>query len=253
MDDVDLENRVAPLHNALAGLEPPFIKEHSVKAKGGVLNPGRCLISVPRRQLGPGPKEVLRQICTDLGAPPSALARIDPFQGAATQIHFGLEPRGQSRVHKCYLEFTDDTTPVHGLVFLAIKWDEAGRVAVSRYQNKPKFDLPVLQDLVTTGQIDAAVGNILADFISLGAVRVLEVVDETSARRSFDLNMSGLGYRLCDQHDRLWQLLGQSDEARDYLADHADDWLGHVAAGIGADGLAFTTLYHGAHRTEVLS
>ena len=62
-------------------------------------------------------------------------------------------------------------------------------------------------------------------------LRLLEIEEPNSPRRSLDLNISNSGLTLRDLGDDLVQALGGTQEAAEYVEVHAGDKIGHFAAG----------------------
>ncbi|MEH6829471.1 hypothetical protein [Sulfitobacter sp.] len=242
----------ARLRAALEQVEYPVLCEPSVKVAGGILVDGRYLVSFPRAALGPGPKGKLRQILINLDIPPEGLAGLDAVQSASRSVHFGYEPDPHGALIKCYLEFDPASRPQQDLVFIAIKWRSDGAFAKTLYLDRDALGAnaqdDLLRALVPEGDVRDAMLR-LADLTrDHTALRFLEVVEPGSPRRSLDINLSESGQTIGAHHDLLYAFLGGGDATQTYLRSHASDKLGHVAAGTTRDGMAFGTLYHGAHR-----
>lgn len=237
---------------ALAGIERPLLCERSAKATAGGLCAGRYLVSFPRQALGPGPRRVLQSLCAGLGAPEAGFARLDPHQSRASAIHFGYEPDPAGTVLKCYLEFAPEDRPEPGLVFLALKWRDDGAHALSCYWTRDGIgeaaQRALLDAILPPGPVRKSMHALMRLSPERQALRFLEVEELGSPRRSVDLNLADCRHKVGDQKALLKRFLGATAEARTYLGEHADDGLGHVAAGIGRDGQPFATVYHGAHR-----
>lgn len=242
----------ARLQSALQHVEYPILFEPSVKAVQGNLVTGRYLLSFPRAALGPGPKRKLRQMLIDLGTPPEGLARLDLIQSGSRSVHFGYEPDPSGTLIKCYLEFPPNGQPLPDLTFLAIKWRHDGTLAETLYFDRdasgPQVQDNLLCDVVPEGRVRSAMLR-LADMTRVhSALRFLEVVEPGSARRSIDINLSESNATLGSVQAFLSEFLGGGDDVDAYLRTHANDKIGHIAAGTTRDGNPFGTLYHGAHR-----
>ncbi|NEX46564.1 hypothetical protein [Pseudotabrizicola algicola] len=244
------------LFAALDGCERPWIAELSAKAIGGRLRRGRFLLSMPRLALGPGPSRVLRGICARLGAPPEGIAMIDAHQSAAHSVHFGFEPEGSGQtVMKCYLEFDVASQPAPDMVFLALKWrrEDPAHWSMSHYLTRDALPPAARRALVAEALPDAAAQDaflaLMADSAPLSdTLTLLEVLEPGSPRRSFDLNLSDRALTLGAAAPALLALMGGAAGAEGYLRIHAEDRLGHIAAGVARDGQPFATVYHGAHQ-----
>lgn len=240
------------LRTALTEIERPLLREPSVKSIGGQLITGRYLLSFPRGALGPGPSRSLRQILTTLNAPKPGIAQLDRVQSLAPSVHFGFEPDPNGTVFKCYLEFAATARPQPDLIFVALKWRASGAWTVSLYHDRDALPLAdqsaLIRDILPPGMVRDRILDLLQTPLGTDALRLLEVTEPDSPRRSIDLNLSETGVTLATRRADLLGLLGASYGAATYLDQHANDRLGHVAAGTARDGAAFATLYHGAHR-----
>jgi hypothetical protein len=240
------------LRAALAGIERPLLHERSAKAGAAGLRAGRCLVSFPRGALGPGPRRRLQAICAGLGAPEAGFAALDRHQSRASAVHFGYDPEPGATVLKCYLEFAPEDRPEPGMVFLALKWRSDGTHALSRYWTRDGIGVAaqksIVNEVLPPGPLRKTMLTLMRLSPEAEALRLLEVEEEGSSRRSVDLNLSGWHQKVGDRKALLSTLLGATAEVRSYLDDMAGDSLGHVAVGIASDGLPFATLYHGAHR-----
>jgi hypothetical protein len=240
----------ATLRDALADIERPLLFERSAKTIGGALRTGRFLASFPRAALCPGPSRALRAILGRLGAPEQGAALLDRHQARAVSIHFGHEPEETGVLTKCYLEFPPDARPEPDLVFLALKWDGAGQEALSLYRSRDALSAPERRGLI---RHLLPPGPALDLFEELGArpgsgLRLLEVEEPGSPRRSLDLGLADLGLRVGDHGAALAGVLGGTPAAQAWAAAQGGDRLGHLAAGVARDGRPFATVYHGVRR-----
>lgn len=258
----DLDPHGVRLMEALSEVERPLLFEASAKAIGGTLRAGRFLVSFPRGALGPGPKRRLRQICDQLGAGAGAIAVLDGLQSNALSVHFGYEPEAGGPLFKCYLEFSPEDRPSPNLVFVAVKWSptdsaddrdaEKDQHVVTRYFARDDLALDaqhqLVDSVVPSGSIRDAMHTLLSSSDSGTGLRLLEVEEPGTPRRSLDLNVAEADRRLRDLSETLAAALGDGPEVAEYLSAQADDRMGHLAAGVARDGRPFATLYHGARR-----
>lgn len=254
LDQID---GLAQIDNALSQIERPVLMERSVKAIGGVLRTERFLVSFPRQALDPGPSLHLRKICQSLGAPKSGFAHLDPLQSRAISVHLGVEPEGKDLLFKCYLEFAPATTPQPDLVFLALKWRATGPETASvltRYWTRDQMDseqqFKLLDKIVADGPVRSLTKTLMTTNPDGDGLRLLEIEEPNTPRRSLDLNISNSGLTLRDLGADLVQALGGTQEAAEYVEVNASDKIGHFAAGTARDEQPFATLYHGAHRVH---
>lgn len=246
----------ASLLDALAAVERPFLLESSVKVIGGKMRADRVLISFPRCALGPGPRRRLRDICAGLDAPALGFDQLDRYQGSAISVHFGFEPEKCGPMFKCYLEFSPMDQPTQNVVFLALKWQPGhggdGDFVLSRYSSRdhlcPARQSSLVEEVVPHGPGRETFCRLLEMAPGGDALRLLEVDELGGPRRSLDLNVAQAELRLGELTGLLAPVMGGTPAGADYLAAHADERLGHFAAGVARDGKPFATIYHGAHR-----
>ena len=236
----------AELNLVLRDVERPLLMEPSVKAIGGALRAGRFLVSFPRTALGPGPSVHLRRICNEMFIPAKAMQIIDLAQKRAVAVHLGFEPEPGGDLHKCYLEFRPNDTPIPGLVFLATKWRGA-RWVQTRYWFRGGLSDAARISLIEK-HVPAGACRDLLDYFSAipeARERLLEIEEPSSPRRSVDLNLAEADLTMGSCSRRLKAFLGDTDEAGAYVSRYRSDLIGHLAAGMARTGETFATLYHG--------
>lgn len=240
------------LFEVLRGVDRPWLVERSAKIIGGNVRDNRMLVSFPRGALGPGPSRQLMRMCQSLGAPKEGLDYLLAHQSGASTVHFGLEPEQTGPLYKCYIEFAPGDAPEPELAFLALKWCAVdGRFALSRYWRRDDLSARKKQALVSDCLPDGRIQEMFLKMLAMGKGAPLLEVDETSGpRRSLDLNLADCGWTVGEQADCLRQGLKGCPGAAVYIDLHAEEKLGHIAAGTARDGRAFATVYHGAHFTK---
>lgn len=229
---------------ALSAMDGPCMVERSLKVTQGVVTSGRVLVSVPRRALLPGARRTFLAICETLGAPdPGVLIR---YLAYATDIHFGFEP-GADPIHKAYLEFGQEM-PIENVRFIAVKWRK-GVARTNLYFDRTELPAAMrdalLSEVVPAGAVHDAMRAVMMqarDAAPLSDQPLLLVEEEETARRSLDLNFADLDWTMHDVGEAVEPLfLGAA------LPDELQDQrIGHIAGGIGQDGMAFATIYFGA-------
>ncbi|MGR3572672.1 hypothetical protein [Brevirhabdus sp.] len=245
---------LAGLYAALCNIDRPILREYSAKVVDGDLRAGRMLLGFPRHALGPGPSQVLSSLCRQLRAPEAGFDLLAPHQSASCAVHFGFEPEDGGAVLKCYLEFAPHAQPAPDLVFLALKWTPDGRYVQSNYWQRdhlPGAQQDALLDAVLPeGARRDSLRALLARCTRPDLLHLLEVEEPGSPRRSLDVNLSDLEATVGEHAATLIEFLGTSEAVQRYVARHAGDRLGHLAAGTTRDGRPFATLYHGVHHVD---
>lgn len=198
----------------------------SRKISGQGVSTGRFLLTFPRAALvRPDPQALGDLIGASL---PDSLTR--HWQGAEI-LHLGFDDADTTggSVGKLYLEFSPETTPEQGLVYLALK---AGtRTSLHRY---------VLLDDPTSALADLALSPDLQDFIRglTPTCPILRVSEAGSARLSLDIGLMD-----CPHDPVLLGRLGRIVAALNPAADAPTSWPSHLAIGRDRNGLPFVTLY----------
>lgn len=250
------------LETWLADNDLPFLFERSIRVSASAVETRRGLLSVPTsvlRQQQVSAHEVL-QICRQMSSPESHLRAIDRFLPSAGCVHFGFEASGTDRIGKCYLE--RPAAAAEQLVFLGFKWSVSDErmAVVSRYRaveirDQPSLMARLLQHVPTADH--AAAGPLIEACVcaqitpqQLAEVRLLEVTEEGSERRSLDLNIYERSLTLADVIapcvNFARHLQADSDRLSDWMTQQADCAVGHLSLGTDRAGCPFFTLYHAA-------
>jgi tryptophan halogenase len=222
----------------------------------------RCLLSlaVPH---GSGFEGELHQICCTMNAPKPFLEAIGRFLPSAGHVHFGFERSGKTLIGKCYLELpTSEVAPENArerLQFLGFKWsmDDPATAVVTRYRSVTPaswMDLSTIMLNGTCENLRPGIRRLLRilqpDGELIEAATLLEIEEEGSSRKSWDLNLYDRQYCLSGIAEpwRQWcEVLGlPSSESEQWLHQHQSEHLGHVATGVGRNGQSFVTIYYGA-------
>ncbi|HSW25434.1 MAG TPA: hypothetical protein VLJ62_21925 [Burkholderiaceae bacterium] len=255
------------LLDGVAELGAPWQYERSFRMATGSLLGNRFLMTVARRDLGPEALPKVLALCTRLGMPQAAAQAAAHEWEQAAGVHFGFEGSPGGAVCKLYLEQVHSqdaarrafemTEPLQQHV--AWKW-RAGdaQAVVTRYLWRPLLSAEQIAQRLATVYEGAA------DPLGLAAARealetasarnpsavlqYLEVQEEGSPRRSFDLNLYDAGLRVQDIRAVLSRLRerhgirpGQFQALYDQVKGQP---LGHVAGGVHRDGQDFFTVYH---------
>lgn len=240
---------------AIRRLAPAPFAERSAKFADGRILDRRLLVGV-EPGAAPGLREGALRLAQDLGMPIAALAEFDLGFSGARMIHFGLEDDGARVIRKAYLE-RDFGPPRRGrapeLAFLSWKWAEGrwARALYRRVQAETHAALDAALAAVPGGEPARAVLRLTAPRQAARETILLEVTEDGSPRRSFDLNFYTAGMTLADVAPALAPALEAAggSAARSWLAAHGAERLGHVSAGTGRDGAPFVTVYFGAERS----
>ncbi len=248
----------ALLRSYAEGLGLPVMGESSVKLVPGAALAERYLLSVPAPDITPRQVAELVHLAVSVGLEPEMADRVATDLPLSTNLHFGFEREGEQTTLKLYCEFPIergwDIARRGGhpmLVHRAVKWDprDANRAAVSRYVAHPARNVADTGDRIREllGQgapADLAIGlfNRAAGRIPAQERLFLEVEEEGSPRRSFDLKLYDARFTTADLGPALPGLIAFFGIEGFRVPAAA---LGHIAGGRGRDGKPFLTLYYG--------
>jgi tryptophan halogenase len=236
----------------VADLGTRYAFEHSFRIGGGSLLANRFLLSIDARAVSDKPDQGIRGLCDRLGMPADFLEATQKHLPSAKFVHFGFEKSEKGRLYKVYLEFeassNDEAKPgVPGpdplLLHLAFKWDTVGEIAAR------------LSRLYGGDEAGESL-QIAHDFLALAASRgtdadlqYLEVSEDDTGRRSFDLNVYDVNLTVEDLHPLLVKMCRvhaiPSDRLDALYLPIRTRRLGHVAGGIHRQGEDFFNIYYG--------
>ena len=243
----------------------PYRHERSFRLTRGRLQANRVLLSLDRAQLGDAAAARALEVCDALGLPADRRAAAAALAASARSVHFGFEGDGDRALYKVYFERAAAAEEARAappgtrvLLHVAYKWEIAvpARCVTTRYEWLPGLDEAGLRARIAAAMGDGAALDALLDLLALAAPRargeplqLLEVAEEGSPRRSFDLNLYDAGLAVRDA-------LGPLGRLREHFGVRAGQWqaladqiralpLGHVAGGLHRDGEAFATVYYG--------
>lgn len=263
----------ARLLDRVLALGQPFGSEGSIKAAGGRLQADRFLLSLHRTALGLDPGRTVGRIAAELGlAGPAGAEAAAAIQGADI-LHLGFEDGPGGPLYKLYVEWSAEADrrwragPEPGerpvLVHRAYKWSplKAADPVVTLYHwpclRSPDeiarhLDRHLEQGAEATGAIALGLAREVLGIVRArgrGLPHYLEAREEPGPRLSYDLNLYATGLTVAAVEEamaRAFAALGVPPaEAGAALAARRGETLGHVAAGLGRDGMPFVTLYSG--------
>ncbi|GAA2813751.1 hypothetical protein EDC40_10787 [Aminobacter aminovorans] len=250
-------------------LDVPFGLERSIKLGQNFINEDRFLAILHKSSLGTNPEARLAWFAGKLGMPDDMLAILVARLADADIVQFGYEG-GAAGVYKVYLEFPADVSaarlaatgnaPSDVLVHLAVKWqarlphdaattryvwpaDARGIAAINVRLAMPGFGgLP--SAVAARAIVERARRRCEDDQIFF-----LEVSEQGSVRRSFDVNLYAAGLAVHEVEATLRTLARAYDlenqELERLLVRLESATLGHISGGLGRNGQDFATLYFG--------
>ncbi|MBE7182859.1 MAG: hypothetical protein INR68_00460 [Methylobacterium mesophilicum] len=246
----------------IEGLDCAFGLERSFKLGPDGINRNRLIASLHKSAFGAEPAGPIRRFAEELRMP---LFLLDRFMGQLDEtefVHFGFE--GPDTV-KIYFERSMQAPLLpedrnRRLVHLAAKWnpDDPARAAVSRYYipagatgaERVGAHLDALSsDLAPSATLARDMLALAATRCAGDALFFMEVEDEQTPRRSFDLNIYPADLRVAALEEPLRRLLARYrlDPATvdPLLAEIGRSALGHLSGGVDRHGRDFATVYYG--------
>ena len=235
--------------------------ERSIKLRHGSLQTDRFLMTVAKNTLGADAPARVFELCRELRISAQFLEAVEEHLGGADIVHFGFEADTPERCfYKCYLEF-QKRGDAPQLLHLAFKWNARDNTdqVIARYMLYPRLEhASILRRIapmyareprreawdVTCRLLSAAGRRAPAE-----ELMYLEVEEDGTGRRSFDLNLYRAGLTIADLDesvDPLSRHFGVDAPAfRALLAPDRARPLGHIAGGVDRHERDFLTIYFG--------
>lgn len=241
-----------------------FGREDSFKMANGRLLDERLLIGIRRGRI---PAATFVEIAAGMGMPEEFRSPFVERLAEADVVLFGLENGEAGLMCKAYLEFWEKLrrrvlatgTKDPELLNLGFKWyagEESARV-VSRYICYPVLDLAGtlrrIRGIYDDGATDTPSCQIALQLVQRAARRgagliYLEVAEEGTPRRSYDLNLYKANLTLADIEQELRQAASRyqlpREEFEAFCSELRERPLGHLSGGLARDGGDFLTVYY---------
>ncbi len=240
----------------------PFRLEQSCQIRRGHVNSDRFLVSTAKKHLGDREESILR----DLGFPREGQDFLDRHRRNARYVHFGFEGRDRP-FFKVYFEGAKTDFRAKEPIFSALKWDpgQPNALVLTEYHAVAADSFPALVCAVgrilssAPSEFQHLLWDVLRPFASVSRtsdLRLLEVVEPGSPRRSFDLNLYPLGlnvHELGGVFRKLAAFLAMEQPLAEWLQRVGITQLGHLAMGQHRDGEPFFTIYFGMKAFHTLA
>jgi len=242
----------------LAGIERSF------KCDATGLQARRFLLASSLLEL---PPDFLARLPAALAMPAAQRELFERHRERCNFLYLGFGEDGGRLAYKVYLEFPVRLRATHDGPLLRVpatqalgfKWDpdDAARQAVARYDLLPGLSLPEMLGRLAEGPRESAAAMaVLALGLQQAAQRAghadfdfISVSEPGAARASCDINLYAADLpvaAIAAQIEAFWRTTGQPEALlQQHLQRVSGCRLGHLSAGIGRDGKAFVTVYHG--------
>ncbi len=243
--------------------------ERSFKMLAGRVLANRYLLGIDTDNLT---SEQTLAACRRLGMPTQYRESFAAHLAEANLVFLGFEDNEEAGcMYRMYLEFwkkvqrdqqakPEDTEPA--LLHLGFKWhtDDNTQRAISRYMCYPRLPLEGIQHRLSDVYADhseSAPHEVASDIVWLAGNRgggqspiYVEVFEDNSQRRSFDINLYGAGLRMRDLYGHLSKIRLHyciaDDQFRRLYALVGDKLFGHLSGGTNREGKDFLTFYYEA-------
>ncbi|MGD9033979.1 MAG: hypothetical protein PVH02_15025 [Desulfobacteraceae bacterium] len=244
--------------------------ERSFKVTEKTLLGNRILYGVYTEKIKEDQHKELLDICHQMNMPEAFFENFREDWRDTNAIGWAFEKIGEALVYKVYLEFWDKwkkeikETPNERdpfLVVLGFKWDALNRAkrSLARYTWYPLLSYEeMLERLSGSYENDQyrSLFGIIKDFLRFPSIKVthdeiryIEVTEENTPRRSFDINVYNAKLQLKEVYPLLQKIYQHySIPDRDFHTlynQFRTKIIGHLSGGIGRDGKDFLTVYYG--------
>jgi len=258
------------LFELIKTLKTEYALERSFKISEKTLIPNRLLFGIYTNRIKENQYEKLLDICQQINMPEDFLEIFEAKWHDSNAIGWAFEKIEDEIVYKVYLEFWDKwkrdvrDTPKGCdpfVVLLGFKWVASNRAksSLARYTLHPHLTYEgMLERLSATYETDRhrALFEIVRDFLGFASrkvphdeIRYLEVTEENTPRKSFDINVYNAKLLLKQIYPLLQKIYQHySIPAGEFHALYnlfRTKTVGHLSGGIGRDGKDFVTLYYG--------
>lgn len=243
----------------------PFKHERSFQFTRNGLFTERFLLGInqPSRLEG----DWLDEICQRLRLPSQWMPELRQQLPKSNAIHFGFESTGETYKYKLYFEFparkrlNESAEAERILLHQAYKWDAVHphRHVISKYHWFPRLSVQrmtqriarIYEEPAFEESLDVAIGvlKVACKRINPEDIEYLEVSEEDTPRRSFDLNLYTARLHLHELYPALIRICRhyQVDEDKFEAFYHGVkmEVFGHLAGGIHRNGEGFFNVYYG--------
>jgi len=245
--------------------------ERSFKFSGNALLGNRFLLAIKKTRIGEEKRHgKIIGICERMGMPREFLEAFEENLPEADTVDFGFEENKRDGVYKVYLDFLSKWkkgaagTPGECdpfVMFFGYKWDtrDPGKRALAKYVWYPSLSFERITEefsKIFQGRKHLEPLQIAKDLMAAVSkktthdhVYYLEVTEENTPRRSFDINIYKAGLQL----KQVYPLLARTCEHYSIPAEtfHGvynpvrTKAFGHLSGGISREGEDFLTVYYG--------
>ena len=266
----EIKRRADFLIQLIKELNVMYDFERSFKMSQQKMGWHRFLMVVDKNDIRENPHERVLSICERMGMPEDFLGKFKENLSQANPVDFGFEADEGSCIYKAYLDFLPqlrrggylnlNQTKPH-VMFLGFKWDLRNHTkkALTKYTWYPVLSfeeiLRRLSDIYGNDKgrklielAEELLGIILSK-TTHDKVYYLDVTEEHSPRRSFDINAYSANLQLKELYPlmmKMWQYFSiPAQEFSDLYRQMETKIFGHFSGGVDREGNDFLTVYFG--------
>lgn len=254
----------------IKGLKIDYVFEHSFKVTQKTLLPNRLLFGIYTNRIKEDQHEKLLDICQRINMPDDFFEIFETKWHESNAIGWAFEKIEDAIVYKIYLEFWDKwkrdvkDTPKECdpfVVLLGFKWVASDRAkrSLASYTLHPLLTYEGMLERLSTAyendrhralfEIVKGLLRFASSKVAHDEIRYLEVAEENTPRKSFDINVYNAKLLLKQIYPLLQKIYQHySIPAADFHAlynQFRTKTMGHLSGGIGRDGKDFLTVYYG--------
>ena len=239
-----------------------YRREDSFKLVSSRLLADRFLIAVRVASVAP---QTFGEMAVELGIPDKLKAMFLKHLPDADTVGYGIEDGEDGVIHKAYLEFWQKVrhevlagSREPALMYLGFKWyaRDSSKNVVARYTCYPMLDLAGMLRRIRAiygAQVDAPSCGAALHLVQLAARRnaapiYLEVGEEGTARRSYDINLYKANLTLAEIEAVLLEAAARYALPQERFAAFYSQLrqrpFGHLSGGFARDGSDFLTVYY---------
>lgn len=267
------DNLLLALVNAL---DVDYKVERSFKLSYKRLLEKRYLIIIEKSNIKQDLQKKLSHICKRIEMPADFLESFFDYLPDAGCIDFGFQANEKTCVYKAYLDLsvkkekeikTGSIQADPFVVFLGFKWDplDHTRRALTRYIWHPSISFEKIHRKISNVYQHSTYKEpleIAKEFINIVSGRVahdnliyLDVKDENTRRRSFDINVYSAQIKLKEIYPLLMKIYQHysipENKFHAFYNQNRTKTVGHFSGGINREGQDFLTVYYGVEKIEV--